>query len=184
MTDKWYVYVNCETLLVYKISPALEIDEASHIVEIDKALGITFIDSPHLINNYTVYYDGVKAHFIEKKSASEAISAFYFSPVLITETLCTPDINVDVSVSGKIKISIRKDLRQYAMSLYAAVDKPKRIFTFYISAKNDPNKLIDIINIDVIDLVSSGTLDLPFTHDPSKVSIFTRKIFDTYGINK
>jgi hypothetical protein len=183
MNDNWYIYVNKETLQVYRVSPALEADDECHVTTVDKEVGISFIHAPHLLNDYAVYFDGTKVHFIKRDKTKDVVVPFYYSPLMIDKAESNPDILVTVG-KGKIKFTLKKEIVNYAMTIYGSVDKTRQSVEFYISAKNDPNHIIEIIKVDMMKMISQKHVEVPFEYSANDVSIFTRKIFDSYGLKK
>lgn len=184
MSDNWYLYVNKETLRVSKVSPALEEEDGLHVIMIERELGLSFINAPHTINDYVVYYDGTVAHFIKKEKSKEVVVPFYYSPLIIVEGVENPDILLTYDhVKDSLTISLRDELKAYAMTMYSNVGKQKQRIEFYVSAKNDPNQLYGILHLDMMDLIAKGSVEFSsFEFDIERVSIFTRKIFDSYGL--
>jgi hypothetical protein len=182
VSDPWYIYVYKDSLQIYRSSPSLEADDACHIIEIEKELGVSFVHAPHTMDQYIVFYDGEKAHFIKKEEANDKIVNFFFTPVIIKEV----DHEVDMAFvikEDEFDVVLRRELTTYVMSLYPSVDAAKRIVELYISAKNDPNHLIEIVKIDMVKLINEkNTLTFPFSYNIEDVSFFTRKSFDSYGL--
>lgn len=182
MNDNWYVYVSKETLQVTKVSPVLEEDDA-HIIQIEKDVGLSFIDGPHLINEYVIYFDGTKAHFIKKEKSKDVVVPFYYSPLMIDSKVKDPDILVTIK-KNKMTIALKPELKAYAMTIYGNVDKTKQSVEFYVSKKNDPNGLLEIFHVDMMELITKGVVTFEFDYEARNISIFTRKIFDSYGLKK
>jgi hypothetical protein len=180
MTDHWYLYINKDTMQVCRVSPSLEEDD-TYIVQIEAALGISFIESPHTINDYVVYHDGSTTHFIKKEKSADVLIPFYYSPQLIAEDVENPVITVYL-LKDELQVTLSPELTSYALTLYGNMPKGKQHAEFYISAKNDPNKLLEIMEIDMLALARGGIVRMGFNHDPQEVSIFTRKVFDSYGL--
>jgi hypothetical protein len=181
MNDNWWLYVNRDTLQICKVSATLEEDLTSHIIAIEKEVGVEFINSPHLIYDYVVYFDGVKAHFVKKDKTKEVLVPFFYSPLMIGDAESNVDILLEIK-DQELTISLRPELKQYAMTMFANVDKQKQKVEFYVSAKNDPNHLIEIIQVDMMKLIAADSLTFKFNHDHNRISFFTRKIFDSYGL--
>lgn len=180
--DNWYVYISRETLQVTRISPALDEDLDSHIHVIEKDLGISFINGPHLINDYVIYYDGTIIHFIKKEKSSEVVVPFYYSPLIVGSDIPNPDISILIE-NNTMTISLRKELIPYARTMYGNVDKIKQCVEFYVSTKNDPNGLLQIVYVDMMELITQNKVIVnDFMYDANEISIFTRKIFDSYGM--
>jgi len=179
MTNSWYLYVNKETLQVCRVSPSLEEADDCHLVQITQELGISFIDQPHTLNDYVVYHDGTVTHFVKKEKTNDVLVPFFYSPVMITESIENPDVLVTIH-NEQLTITLRPELTAYAMTLYASAPNPTAVF--FVSAKNDPNQLIDALYVDMMKLISNGKEVFNFAYDPRLVSIFTRKVFDTYGL--
>jgi hypothetical protein len=182
VSDPWYIYVRKDTLQIYRSSPSLEADDECHIIEIEKELGVSFVHAPHTMDQFIVYYDGEKAHFIKKEEANEKVIQFFFTPVLIKEIEDEADLSIVVR-DREFDVVLKKELTTYVMCLYPAVDQDKRIVELYISSKNDPNKLIEVVRINMVQLVNEkNTLTFPFNYKIEDVSFFTRKAFDSYGL--
>lgn len=181
MDDAWYIYVNRETLRVCKSSPALEEDDESHIIKIERELGISFVQSPHTINDYIVYFDGTQAHFLKKEKVNAAVAQFFYTPMLMKEGVDNPEITVKIQ-DEMMEVILKKELISYATTLYTSVHASKQFIEFYVSAKNDPNKLIDIVKVNMLQVILTGSVSFPFKHDPKKISLFTRKVFESYGL--
>lgn len=178
----WYLYVNKESLQVCKVSPILEEDAETHILSIDQELGISFIESPHLIREYLIYFDGDVVHFIKKEKNKDGMAQFFYSPIIIQNDVENAELTL--KSNGKtIEFALRKDVIPYASNMYSSIEGDKRYVEFYVSAKNDPNHLYDIVKVNMVDLIKTGKSKVPCKHDLSKVSIFTRKIFKSYSIN-
>jgi len=180
--NDWYLYVEKKSLRIRRNSPMLKQDDECHIIRIDPDLGSKLIHSPHLLNQYVVYFDGDKAHLIEKEKTSEAVNQFFYTPILLKENVPDPEITVTIK-ANQMTIELKKELIQYAWSLYGTLEKTKQYIEYYVSSKNNPNKLIEIIKVNMMDLSqSNGIMVYDFKHDITKVSIFTRKVFETYGL--
>lgn len=181
MSDNWFLYINKESLQVCRVSPLLEEDETSHLITVDKEIGLQFINSPHLIYDYVVYYDGNKAHFIKKDKSTAVIVPFFYSPLIIDQEVENADIQLTVN-GDQLFVAIRPEIKAYAMTMYANIDRQKQLVEFYVSAKNDPNRLKEILYVNMMDLITKGFVSFTLKHDPKRISIFTRKIFDTYSL--
>lgn len=179
--DNWYIYVNRETMQICRVSPALEEDADCHLVMVDRDVGISFVSEPHLVNDYVVYYDGTKVHLVKKEKTSNFVVPFYYSPLMIESNVENPDVLVTIK-NKVLSVSMRKELSTYAMTIYGNVDSDNQRVQFYISAKNDPNKLIEILHVNMMQVITKGQVDFEFDYDLADVSIFTRKIFDSYGL--
>jgi len=179
--DAWYIYVDKQTLRVCKSSPALEEDDSAHVIKIERELGVSFVHSPHTINDYIVYFDGDKAHFLKKEKVNEAVAQFFYTPMLMKEGVTNPEITVKIK-DEMMEVVLKKELISYATTLYTSVHPSKQFIEFYVSAKNDPNKLIEILKVNMLQVILSGSVSFPFKHDPNKVSLFTRKVFESYGL--
>lgn len=179
---QWYLYVSKETLTVTRVSPALEETDEHHIVQIDQELGISFIDQPHTLNDYVIYHDGTVTHFVKKDKSKEVLVPFFYSPAMIKEGVDNADIIVYIKNNEEMRVGLRPELINYAMSIYGNLPEDKRDVEFYISAKNDPNKLLEVKYIDMMVLIKGGLILTSFDYDANDVSIFTRKVFDSYGL--
>jgi len=179
MTDNWYLYVDKETMTVCRVSPVLDGADDFHVIRINQELGISFIDQPHTINDYVVYHDGATTHFVKKDKTNEVLVPFYYSPVMIKEGTENPDVLLTID-NEQLVVTIKPELIQYAMTLFANIDDAQTLF--YVSEKNDPNKLITVLSVDMKRLISTGEEKFGFVHNPRLVSIFTRKVFDSYGL--
>jgi hydrogenase maturation factor len=183
LNNNWWLSVDKETLQVCRVSPTLEEEESLYVLPIDRDLGISFVEGPHLINDYVVFHDGVKVHFVKKEKSNQVFVPFYYTPAILEEGVENPDILLSVNRDMKeLTITLRNERRQYGLSLYVSLSKEKQRAQFYVSAKNDPNLLIETIEVDMIKLINTGKSVVPFKHDPSQTSIFTRKVFDSYGL--
>jgi hypothetical protein len=182
-SKNWYVYVEKNSLTVCRVSPVLEKEESCHVIPIDSELGISFIESPHLSREYFIYYDGTLAHFIKKEKTNKTLVPFFYSPVIMKHDVDNPEIQISFT-SKTLTIDLKKELLGYASNLYSSLERDKQFAEFYVCAKNDPNHLIKIIKIDMIKLSMEGNVVVPFEkYDPKKMSLFTRKVFNSYGIN-
>lgn len=179
----WHLYVNRDTLQVCQVSPSFTEDETMYSMVITQELGIQFIEAPHLINDYVVFHDGDKLHFIKKDKAKQIFVPFFYTPAILVNGVDNPDILVSINKKSKeMTITMRQERKQYGLSLYSALSKDKQKAAFYISLRNDPNYLLETIQIDMVKLIHTGSVVTKFTHDITKTSIFTRKVFDSYGL--
>jgi hypothetical protein len=183
MNDNWYLYINKESLQVTGISASLDPETLDYVETIEKDLAIEFVNGPHLINDYIVYFDGTKPHFVKKEKSKDFVAPFYYSPLMMDKEVENADITVHL-INDEMRVSLRKELSGYAMTIYGNVSEQKRNVEFYISAKNDPNKLYEVVYVDMMSLIAGSEVLIAFNYDPDKVSIFTRKIFDTYSLVK
>lgn len=179
--NDWWIYVRRDTLQVYRTSPVYEPDDETHIIRIDQELGLHFVHSPHKLKDYVIYYDGEKASIVKKDSVSTVVGSYYVTPVLIKEGVDHRDITIKVRDS-EFDFVIRPELRAYGLSVYANLSREKQVIDLYISARNDPNQLLEIVKVNMIDVVNYGHATYPFKHKIGEVSFFTRKIFDHYGL--
>lgn len=183
INNNWWIYVNADTLQVCRVSPTYEEEDGLYSHPIERELGIQFVEAPHLINDYVVFHDGDKLHFIKKDKAKQVIVPFFYTPAILVKGIENPDILVSINKKSKeMTVTMRLERKQYGLSLYASLPKDKQKASFYISKRNDPNYLLETIQVDMIKLVNIGSVVIPFTHDITKTSVFTRKVFDSYGL--
>lgn len=183
-SDKWYIYVRKDTLQIYRSSPSLELDDECHIIEIEKELGVSFVHAPHTFDDWVVYYDGEKANFIKKDKAAKAIIQFFFTPALLKEVEGPTDLTFVIR-DDAMDIVLRRELIAYVANLYSAVPVDRQFMELYISERNDPNKLLEIVRFNIMDVIMTvdTTITVPFKHKLEDVSLFLRKTtFESYGL--
>lgn len=181
LNDTSYVFVDKKTLQVRGVSPVNDgLDDTVHAITVSRNLAISLINEPHLCNNYIAYHDGTSAFLIKRENVGDL--ALLFSPILIQISDGHENLQIDV-YKDRLEFVLSKQVRGFAANAYGAMGTESQTAKFYVCAKNDPNKLIEIINIDMMQLIAGKNEVVNGEYDFEKISIFTRKVFDSYGIN-
>lgn len=184
--DKSFIYVDKITLNIFRISHWEDPEDQAneyHKISIPRKLGIELIESPHKLLNYTVFYDGSAAVFIEKEKIQTNLLLNY-TPELIKEVKEQQDLTFYIK-ENKIEIVLKEELSSYAAQIAKSLSEEKQTSSLYISAKNNPNKLLKIVKFNMLDLTKPPyKIEADFSYTDS-VSMFMKKyFFNTCGFIK
>jgi len=172
----YYAYFN-DTGEIDAITNEKRLESALNVAEFDYESAEMFLTGKANIINYRVTMSAKNSYVFVKKQddADVGLNSLYFVKDSFTsQPSCIVEWN--------------KKLSNWVLYLHddtVQLQKLSANLMFYITLHNR-NFLVRSIKVDVKDIVEQGKISIPFMydaeHDITKLTVSTRKFFDSYGL--
>lgn len=185
--NKWYVYAKLSDLTISSVSPIKNQDfdlEETIEIEILEDLGIAFIEKPHLMFDYFVYYESGIPKLIKRDTV--IIDERLYSILRVHEKPDSTESEIifEIDTTNKtLEVSIPPELVGYIRSAAPVISVSGTTMEIYVTDKGNPNNLIKTLKLSIDDLIGNLSMKIDYDFDTSVTDLYVKEIFKKYKLN-
>lgn len=185
--NTWYVYVKAADSSISSVSPVKnqDFDSEEFIeIEISEDLGIEFIEKPHLMFEYFVYFERCVPKLIKRDTV--IIDECLYSILRVHEKPYRTESEVVFeidTVNKTLEVTIPPELVGYIRSASPVISASGGTMEIYVTDKGNPNNLIKTIKLPIDELIKNLSLKIDYDFDTTVTDLYVKEIFKKYKLN-